>query len=934
LEPAAFATTLDNLKSFLAAEPSGNRWFKVNLHTHGLGHDAAQFVDYARCAEIDVVAVTDHQSFGAVAAIQAAASSPGRVLIVLPGIEITAREGAHILAIFPSTQTNVDRQAFLGFLEIAGTGDTSEASRKSVSEIFNKVHELGGVIVIPHPFTGNIGLLASARKMSTKLEWLDSGHIELMQIPDSQVSYVGHDQGGEWMNRFVLASARPGDIAESNYCLAPFNRSDAHKPDELADGCSWFRMESPTVEGLKQVACEPRTRISRTPPAAGAHDCILGVRITGGYCHGQVFRFNERLTCIVGQNYSGKSAVLDFIRFAMGHDKQLTEDSKTRLLQRLNGILKPDGKVELYLRHGGQIFVIVRLFSPVSSGYGPSLRIDGVSTDARVYHFNVADDVLDPVSDFDMPIECYEQGRISRLREDLGRQLEMLDEFAGVSNLKAERSRIVLELKSSAETLAPLYEEREDLRSGIAKYEDLRRELDEKSAFLPVTDEDAKWVRSLAIADSLDAIVTALEAGAQILESYRTHHNTTEIGGLFSQSVPKIPEDGLAQDQTLNDWAREISDVLKQIESARCDILRAVNGLRARCRSARESWNGALARHHSALADRMRAAGVDSPKELLSHIESLRRHVTQIEKVKRPRLEAVNAAIAEAECARARLLTELATTVQQMTLRRTNKAADLTTAIGGKVQVFVDAASDREHYRTVLSQLVDRVTASGDRRIRNRDEQISLLVDSITPLQLANALLQGGTLGLDEGATSTLVEHCGITPNTSEVLCDIAGDIKLLNKLQTTPIPDVPRILVQRQGENEYVALSEGLSPGEQSAAILSLALGARSAPLIIDQPEDELGYSYVVHLIVPKLLEAKANRQVIIVTHNANIPVLGDSDYVIQMRNLPSEDGARRCQMEANGCFENPAVTHALIELEGGRQAFQFRRHRYRLHK
>ena len=100
--------------------------------------------------------------------------------------------------------------------------------------------------------------------------------------------------------------------------------------------------------------------------------------------------------------------------------------------------------------------------------------------------------------------------------------------------------------------------------------------------------------------------------------------------------------------------------------------------------------------------------------------------------------------------------------------------------------------------------------------------------------------------------------------------------------------------------------------------------------PLILDQPEDELGYSYVVHLIVPKILQAKFSRQLLVVTHNANVPVLGDADLVIKMENHPISENDRRCVAAVTGCFENAGVTAALLELEGGPQAFQYRQYRY----
>ena len=61
-----------------------------------------------------------------------------------------------------------------------------------------------------------------------------------------------------------------------------------------------------------------------------------------------------------------------------------------------------------------------------------------------------------PVDDLVFPVEVYEQGRIGRLRDDVERQLEMLDEFAGLADLKRERDDVVEKLHESAEQLKPL----------------------------------------------------------------------------------------------------------------------------------------------------------------------------------------------------------------------------------------------------------------------------------------------------------------------------------------------------------------------------------------------------------------------------------------------------------------------------------------------
>ncbi len=168
--PTFTANSLDTLKSLVADCPAGNRWYKVNLHVHGEGHAPEQVVAQARLAELDLIAITDHQNFAYCNALIAAANSEGRPLTVLPGMEITAHEGVHVIAVFAEDFGSEAQAHFTGWLEIPGSGATTIASRKNADDIFAKVDGLGGIIVIPHPKTQGIGLLDSARKISTKVD--------------------------------------------------------------------------------------------------------------------------------------------------------------------------------------------------------------------------------------------------------------------------------------------------------------------------------------------------------------------------------------------------------------------------------------------------------------------------------------------------------------------------------------------------------------------------------------------------------------------------------------------------------------------------------------------------------------------------------------------------------------------------------------------
>ena len=97
--------------------------------------------------------------------------------------------------------------------------------------------------------------------------------------------------------------------------------------------------------------------------------------------------------------------------------------------------------------------------------------------------------------------------------------------------------------------------------------------------------------------------------------------------------------------------------------------------------------------------------------------------------------------------------------------------------------------------------------------------------------------------------------------------------------------------------------------------------------PLIIDQPEDDLDNQHIYEDIVRVLAEVCQARQVIVATHNANIPVLGDAELVVAL----SAD-AERAHVEAIGGFEDDNVaSYARRVLEGGEDAFRARQRRYK---
>jgi len=145
--------------------------------------------------------------------------------------------------------------------------------------------------------------------------------------------------------------------------------------------------------------------------------------------------------------------------------------------------------------------------------------------------------------------------------------------------------------------------------------------------------------------------------------------------------------------------------------------------------------------------------------------------------------------------------------------------------------------------------------------------------------------------------------------------------------LERAEVFDLPRLTVTKavvdssSGETKHVTRDfSQLSLGQQQSTLLALMLSSgNDSPLIIDQPEDNLDGEFIYSSLVPVLRRAKERRQVIVVTHNANIAVLGDAELIVVLKST-SEKGV----VTSRGSIDDPPTrTYACNILEGAKEAF-----------
>ena len=147
--------------------------------------------------------------------------------------------------------------------------------------------------------------------------------------------------------------------------------------------------------------------------------------------------------------------------------------------------------------------------------------------------------------------------------------------------------------------------------------------------------------------------------------------------------------------------------------------------------------------------------------------------------------------------------------------------------------------------------------------------------------------------------------------------------------VDTVILPD-DKIELQYKPEgarSHYQPLSTA-SAGQKAAAIITVILSQSDSPVLLDQPEDDLDNRLVYELVVQRMKLCKEQRQIIVVTHNANIPVNGDAEYIVSMDSQTLNVSVRN-----SGTIDNPIIRKEICDvMEGTEYAFEMRAKKYHL--
>jgi ABC-type glutathione transport system ATPase component len=241
---------------------------------------------------------------------------------------------------------------------------------------------------------------------------------------------------------------------------------------------------------------------------------------------------------------------------------------------------------------------------------------------------------------------------------------------------------------------------------------------------------------------------------------------------------------------------------------------------------------------------------------------------------------------------------------------RDEVASELQREAGERVRIRIMRNADHLAYQEML---VDGLRGA---RVRNHDEIMKTLMQ-LRPEQLGQ-LIQANDFKSFEELTSFGIER------SRKILDSFRETVDPL-ALEVIAIEDriAIELNVSSAGQPNFKDASD-LSRGQKCTALLPILLARRDTPLIIDQPEDNLDNHFIFETVVNAVQRLKRHRQMIFITHNANIPVLAEADLVLVM-NSDGRVGGVEKQGTVDECREQ------IIDLlEGGREAFELRSKRY----
>lgn len=883
----------------ITAVDNGAKFLNVDLHIHSYGASAdvkdvtmtpQAIVESAIRQELSVIALTDHNSDANVAAAVEHARQYAGQLLVLPGVEVTTSHG-HLLVYFAPEKIG-DLGRFLAKLDLVGEkGAENTRTSKSMSDVIKEADTLGAICIAAHIDRDKTGFeMFAPGAPNWKRDIIQSVGLYGVECDDPANLgwYSAYDDPGsagiERRKIYEGHSTRPG--LEGRSQLAHIQGSDAHSmaqfetanPDKV-----WTRMKLTdlTWSAFKTALVDPDARVRATATIPKSVPRIRGMAVSGGFLNGEVIHFSNNLNCLIGGRGTGKSTAIRALAYAFGLFEGFCQfdncpNTISVFCEDSNGI------PYLFERaKGGDISV--------------RAKEEGSITEVPANAFRV---------------EYFGQGELAEIAKDPlnSPQLfqEFLDRHTTLADLVDKEVSLVNELRENSSRLVPLEASFAQLQSKRDALADVEKQLKiaEEGHLREIVGIQSKITSEKTIRTTIESVTQDYRTGLSLANFERNFDQLSATAGEVTgdPTSAKHLQEMKATLEATNALLKEEAKSINAKLSAKADEL-AKQTADLKANHIRLELD--LASKIADLKTKGLAGNLSELEELLRQKASLGKEIAAVEQ-KQPELLTCREQ-------RKQLSAQLADVRSEMTTRRKAQLTGINQNLAATINdytVFVkyeDAGVIDEFFSFVQEKMTGSYF---------QDASAKVMCERITPFDLASWLLAND---VDRIATAS-----GISKEWAGQMVAKLRTWNTIFELEVLAKPPKPVIIVKTKTTPAKEIPVFQLSDGQRHTILLTIALLAESnIPLIIDQPEDDLDNAFIFSSIVATLRSVKEKRQVIVVTHNANIAVLGDAELILPMHRTDDYG-----QSVERGSIDKDATKLQVQNiLEGGPEAFARRK-------
>ncbi len=872
----------------------GAKWWKFDFHTHTPA--SSDFM--AGCSQkdkdevtaefwlqrfmeksIDCVAITDHNSGDWIDKLKDALQNIEtdkpewyRPIYLFPGVEISTHDDIHLLAIFSLDKSTENINSLVAAVGYQGTrGGNDDVTIKSSTEVIDFIVSQSG-IAIPAHADKEKGLFQVLQ--GTSLRKVISREIHAVEICSDTFD-------------------KPQIYAEQNLSWAEVRGSDTHnfRSEKFGD-FTWVKMDEPSIEGLKLALIDGSTSVNRdmaSQPNKHAEFVIKSIEVSDAQYMGRgtplICKFSPFLNTIIGGRGSGKSTLLEFMRFVMRRENefsgQLQDGYQNYFSTDKNGLLTDSSNLRLIYHKGSTRYRLNWAADPQE----PSLE---EWDETAKNWFGIEGEIYSL-----FPARIYSQKQIYELAQNPQGLLGIINESSDVE-FEVYRKAFqdcVNNCKQIAQKIKQLNQKITEESKLKGQLNDLTRQIEhiEKSGHKDVLRNYQLRKQQLSEIESVEQHWQAL------LENVREMLADADMAAVNEALFAAHPDILTALQSKQQQWQQQVDQIRQIIEQQNVDLRQWQQD------KAQQGW--------------MKTLNLE-----LQQYEQLRTQLQQKEIDPQ----------AYPDLLRRRTLTEKEL---QQTGSYRQQQEKLTKQYWGKI-------TQAKNHRLELTERRKKFLEY----ILEGNQSVKITVQPFAESwadmekKIRGILQTGNRFDKDFEALEQIVDDQG-WEKVKEWVSDIrdnkqkAKDARFQTHLQGLPSESIadmrlwfPEDALHITYGKDGAAIRKG-SPGQKSAALLAFILAYGDEPLLLDQPEDDLDNDLIYSLIVQNIKATKSKRQIVVVTHNANIVVNGDSEMV---HCLGVANG--QSYITSNSLQSEDIRGRICNTLEGGKEAFEQRYKRIHL--